>query len=75
MTNEMRQDLIRFGDVIFLDSQKRQYNVANWPYIAPVVKDENMKTRVASESVCCEESHNLYHWVLTVMSEMEPRFQ
>lgn len=75
MTAEMKKDLIRFGDILFLDSQKRQYNVANWPYIAPVVKDENMKVRVACESICCEESHKLYAWVLEEMTKMEPRFQ
>lgn len=74
ITTEMRKDLIRFGHILFLDSQKRQYNVANWPYIAPIVKDENMKVRVASESICCEESHNLYGWVLESMAKMEPRF-
>lgn len=75
MTTEMKKDLVRFGNILFLDSQKRQYNVANWPYIAPVVKDENMKVRVACESICCEESHNLYAWVLSSMSTMEPQFQ
>ena len=29
---EMRQDLLRFGNILFLNSQKRQFNSMNWPY-------------------------------------------
>jgi hypothetical protein len=29
---EMRQDLLRFGNALFLDSQKRQFNYMNWPF-------------------------------------------
>jgi hypothetical protein len=31
MLPEMRSDLLRFGDCLFLDSQKRQYNTVGWP--------------------------------------------
>jgi hypothetical protein len=40
---KMRQDLLRFGDALFLDSQKQQFNAMNWPYIGPCVKDQDMK--------------------------------
>ena len=72
----MIRDRISFdlGMLYSLIAKSHQYNVANWPYIAPVVKYKKMKSQVASEYVCCEESHNLYYWVLTAMSEMEPRF-
>jgi hypothetical protein len=30
---EMRQDVLCFGDTLFLDSQKRQFNSMNWPYL------------------------------------------
>jgi hypothetical protein len=53
---EMRHDLLRFGDALFLDSQKRQFNTMNWPYIGPCVKDQNMKVRIVTESICVEES-------------------
>eukprot|EP00978_Attheya_sp_CCMP212_P038429 scaffold190503_cov58-Attheya_sp.AAC.2 len=42
MTSEMRQDLIRFGNILFLDSQKCQFNTPGWPYIGPCVKDSNI---------------------------------
>ena len=32
MTPQMRKDQIRFGDVLFLDAQKRQYNQWGFPY-------------------------------------------
>eukprot|EP00978_Attheya_sp_CCMP212_P035711 scaffold157131_cov71-Attheya_sp.AAC.1 len=74
MTSEMRQDLIRFGNILFLDSQKRQFNTPGWPYIGPCIKDANMKVRNVAESICLEESHRMYKWVLEVMCEMERRF-
>jgi hypothetical protein len=71
---KMRQDLLRFGDSLFLDSQKRQFNSMNWPYIGPCVKDQDMKVRVVCESICVEESTRMYAWVVRMLNEMEPRF-
>jgi hypothetical protein len=45
MLPELRRDLIQFGSCLFLDSQKRQYNIVGWPYIGPVVKDSEMQVR------------------------------
>ena len=64
MLPEMRVDLIRFGNCLFLDSQKRQYNVAGWPYIGPVVKDSEMQVRCVAECICLEESHRMYVWIV-----------
>ena len=41
----MKANLIRFGDVMFLDAQKRQYNKLCWPYIGPVVKTNENQIR------------------------------
>lgn len=57
MSSQMKSDLLRFGNVLFLDAQKRQYNCLQWPYIGPVVKDSNMKVRVVLESLVIEETH------------------
>ena len=38
MTSRMRYNLIRYGNIMFIDGQKRKYNKLNWPYIGPVVK-------------------------------------
>jgi hypothetical protein len=74
MLPEMRSDLLRFGNCLFLDSQKRQYNTMGWPYIGPVIKDSEMKVRCVAESICVEESHRMYVWITQMLSEMEPRF-
>ena len=38
VTKEMTSNLVRFGDIIFLNAQKRKCNTLCWPYIRPVVK-------------------------------------
>jgi hypothetical protein len=75
MLPEMRFDLLRFGDCLFLDSQKRQYNTTDWPYIGPGVKDSEMQVRCVAKSICLEESHRMYVWIVQMLVEMEPRFQ
>lgn len=74
ITPEMRSDLLRYGSIVFLDAQKKQYNSLNWPYIGPCIKDCDMKVRVITECLICEESYEAYIWVLERMAEMEPRF-
>jgi hypothetical protein len=71
---EMRQDLLQFGDALFLDSKKRHFNTMNWPIIGPCVKDQDMKVCVVTESICVEESTRMYAWAVQMMHEMEPHF-
>ena len=33
MTARMRYCLLRYGNIVSLDGQKRRYNNINWPYI------------------------------------------
>ena len=75
MTAQMRYHARRYGTVLCLDAQKRQYNSSGWPYIAPVVKDNEMKVAVASESIVTKETHEFYIWSLQSMTSIEPRFQ
>jgi hypothetical protein len=70
----MRHDLLCFGDALFLDSQKQQFNAMNWPYIGPCVKDQDMKVWVVTKSICVEESTRMYAWVIQMMHVMEPWF-
>jgi hypothetical protein len=74
MTAQMRYHARRYGTVLCLDAQKRQYNSSGWPYIAPVVKDNEMKVAVAAESIVTEETHGFYIWILQSMTFIEPRF-
>jgi hypothetical protein len=51
-----------------LDAQKRQYNSSGWPYIAPVVKDSEMKVAVAAKSIVTKETQEYYIWILQSMT-------
>jgi hypothetical protein len=74
MLPEMRSDEIRFGNCLFLDSQKRQCNVVGCPYIGPVVKDSEMPVRCVAECICLEESHHMYVWIVSMLADMEQRY-
>ena len=75
MTPMMRSNLLRFGDILFLDAQKRGHNSYNWPYIGPVIKDHNLKIGLVAESIVISEDLDTYAWILRSMSQMEPRWK
>ena len=74
MTSQMRYHARRYGHILCLDAQKRQMNSSGWPYIAPVVKDNEMKVAVAAESIVTEETHWFYIWIIKSMAKIEPQF-
>ena len=74
VTKEMKANLLRFGDVMFLDAQKRQYNKLCWPYIGPVIKTNENQTRCVAESIVITEDINMYKWILKTIEVMEPRW-
>jgi hypothetical protein len=47
------EDLVRYGDVLFLDAMKRDYNCPGWPHraIHPCVKDNENMVRVTAECI------------------------
>ena len=75
MTPMMCSNLLRFGDMLFLDAQKRGHNSYNWPYIGPVIKDHNLKIGLVAESIVISEDLDTYAWILRSMSQMEPRWK
>ena len=66
--------VLRFGEQIFLDAQKRQFNSFRWPYIGPVVLDNEKKIRPIIESLVIQESTEFYIWILQQIQVMEGRF-
>lgn len=74
MTHGMRRNLIRFGDVLFLDYQKRQFNKLGWPYIGPAIMTNNHTIGVTSEAVVLTESIEMYAWILKAQSVIEHRW-
>ena len=72
ITLTMRRTLLQYGDIVFLDAQKRQYNKMCWPYIGPVVKTNENKIRCVGESIVITESNSIYNWVIESIADMEP---
>ena len=64
----------RYGNLLCLDAQKRQFNYLGWPYIAPCVKTGDMGIAVTSEAIVVTEDLDLYAWILKAQEEMEPRW-
>jgi hypothetical protein len=56
----MHSDLVQFGDVIFLDAQQCQFNSSGFPYICPVLHDDEGKIAQGAESIVIEESHEIW---------------
>ena len=75
MSPGMRNDLIPFHDIFYLDAQCRQLNKSMFPYISPIVTNSENQLAQTSEGLFIEEFIPCYTWVFKMMSEMEPKFQ
>ena len=73
-TIEMRRDLLRFHDSLFIDMRKTVTNNLGWNYFGPTVKDGDMKVRVVAECLCCVEDQDMYAWVLRKLECFEPDY-
>ena len=71
ITSDMRKRMLRHGQILFLDAQKRQYNKHGWVYIGPCIKNHNNRTGTVIECLCIEESIDAYTWVLDSLFTME----
>ena len=74
MTSRMRYNLIRFGNIMFIDAQKRKYNKLNWPYIGPVIKNSDNRIGVTCEAIVTTEDIDTYTWIFKSMVSIEPRW-
>ena len=74
MTPDMKNNLIRYGDVMFLDAQKNEYNHFGWPYIGITLMNGSNRICVCTEAIVTSEDLNVYAWILKTMSELVPRF-
>ena len=73
-TPRMRRDIIRFGDVLFLDAQMRQYNTAGFPYASIVMINDENQICTGCETLYIEESTAGYTQMIRDMAEMESRW-
>ena len=60
MTARMRYNLLRFGNIMFIDGQKRKLNKLNWPYIGPVIKNSDGRIGVTCEAIVTTENTDTY---------------
>jgi hypothetical protein len=74
MLPHMRTNLLRYGDVFFLDAMMKDFNELSWPYIGPTVKDGEMKIRQVAECVAINESLDIYQFVIQSMASIETRW-
>ena len=65
---------MRFGNIFFIDGQKRKYNQLNWPYIGPVIKNSDNRIGVTCEAIVTAEDNDTYTWVFQSMLALEPRW-
>jgi hypothetical protein len=73
MTIRMRADWIRYGEILQLDSLKKQMNNLQWPYIGPVVITNENTVAVVCEAIVIGETFDAYGFVLQSLEAMEPR--
>jgi hypothetical protein len=73
MTSYMHTLWIHYGDLLFLDCKKKDMNHLYWPYIGPTIVNNENKIGVMVESLCIEESDDIYSFVLSLLQDMEPR--
>ena len=70
MTSRMRYNLLRYGNIIFIDGMKRQYNKLNWPYIGPVIKNSDNRIGVTCEAIVTTEDMETYIWIFKSMESI-----
>ena len=71
MTNSMRQSLLRYVHVLFLGAQKRQMNKMGWPYIGPVVMNNEFHVHTCCEAIVISEDIDTHLWIIQSMSNIE----
>ena len=74
MTSQMKNNLIRFGDIFFLDAQKRAFNQIGWPYIGIVLRNHMNEICVCCEAIVLGETIAMYVWIIKTMCKLVPQW-
>ncbi|MGH7974653.1 MAG: hypothetical protein ACREBR_03940 [bacterium] len=72
ITPAMRAAFERIGWFLCLGAMKRQLNDLKWPYVGPVVLDENRKVTVVAEAFVNSERLDMYSFIMRSIYEMAP---
>ena len=70
----MRRTILQYGNTLFLDAQKRQYNKICWPYIGLVVKTSKHRIRCIGEFNVITEDNDMYKPFAEYIVDMEPKW-
>lgn len=57
---DVRNNLLRFGGLLFLYPKKRGHSSSNWSYTGHVIKYHNMNIGVVSETIVIAEDLDPY---------------
>jgi hypothetical protein len=71
MTQNMRENLLRYGDILCLNMQARQYNSYGFPYCSPIGVSSERQNAQTFKALVVEESTEIYYWILQSMHKME----
>jgi hypothetical protein len=71
----LRDLLLRFSDIVFLDAQCRQYSSLHFPYASVVMVNEEHKICNACEAMFVEERTDTYEKMINALKTMEPRWE
>jgi hypothetical protein len=74
MTPNMRENVLRYGDILCLDMQARQYNSSGFPYCSPIGVSGKKQNAQTSDAFLVEESTETYFWIRQSQHEMETRW-
>jgi hypothetical protein len=75
MFPENRVNLLRFGDIMFLDMRMSTVNKMGFPYYALTMIDQNRRPTVGLECLVCRESLDNYRRGLFSAQRLEPRWK
>ena len=70
-----RYKLLKFGDVLFLDSKNAVNNNKGWPYWGPTVITEEGKLRAVAHAITSTESHASVSWILTCLKKLNTNLE
>ena len=74
ITPENRKNLLRYGDILCLDMQLRQYNSSGWPYCGIALMDGDRKLRLGAQCIIIGEEDEAYAFMVLAIKDMENRF-
>ena len=74
MTLEMKWNLLRYGDILFIDAQMRAFNKIGWPYSGLALRNSENKVCLGCEGILSGETTAFYTWMIETLAILEKRW-